>query len=202
MCATKFKAHLIARGQGCPTRHNVSVKVLDELVWQDLCDVIRQPEHITQALQRAQSGQWLSQSVQARQKTLQQTLAQLSRQEERLLEAYLGEVIELAEFEHKRADISQKKKALETQQHQLEAQAHKQIEVAQIATSIHTFCQQIEKGLNQATFDQKRQLVELLIDRVIVTDDQVEIRYVIPIDEEGTKTRFCHLRANYCRHPE
>jgi hypothetical protein len=34
--------------------------------------------------------------------------------------------------------------------------------------------------LAEATFEQKRQLVELLIDRVIVTMDEVEIRYVIP----------------------
>jgi len=98
VCSAKFKPHFKAQGRGCPMRHNVSVQVLDDRVWQDLCEVIRQPEHITQALQRAQSGQWLSQSMQARQKTLQQTLVQLSRQEERLLEAYLGEVIELAEL--------------------------------------------------------------------------------------------------------
>ncbi|MBT4502060.1 MAG: hypothetical protein HOC74_30285, partial [Gemmatimonadetes bacterium] len=44
---------------------------------------------------------------------------------------------------------------------------------------------------------QKRQLVELLIDRVLINDDQVEIRYVIPTSEEGTKTRFCHLRSDH-----
>jgi hypothetical protein len=34
--------------------------------------------------------------------------------------------------------------------------------------------------LGHATFAQKRTLVELLIDRVVVTNDKVEIRYVIP----------------------
>jgi hypothetical protein len=37
--------------------------------------------------------------------------------------------------------------------------------------------QQLRVGLDQAGFEQRRQLVELLIDRVVVTDDQVEIRY-------------------------
>ncbi len=32
-------------------------------------------------------------------------------------------------------------------------------------------------GLAGATFEQKRALVELLVDRVIVTDEDVEIRY-------------------------
>jgi hypothetical protein len=35
-------------------------------------------------------------------------------------------------------------------------------------------------GMFTATFEQRLQLVELLIDRVVVTSDQVEIRYAIP----------------------
>jgi site-specific DNA recombinase len=39
--------------------------------------------------------------------------------------------------------------------------------------------------------------VELLIDRVIVTDSQVEIRYVVPTGPKGETTPFCHLRLDY-----
>ena len=39
--------------------------------------------------------------------------------------------------------------------------------------------------------------MELLIDRVIVTDEQVEIRYVIPTDPSSEQVRFCHLRSDY-----
>ena len=57
--------------------------------------------------------------------------------------------------------------------------------------------QQLRAGLGQASFEQRRQLVELLIDRVVVTDGHVEIRYVIPTTDHSTKTRFCHLRTDY-----
>ncbi len=41
--------------------------------------------------------------------------------------------------------------------------------------------QRLRVGPGQAaTFEQRRQLVELLIDRVVVTDGEVEIRYVLP----------------------
>jgi site-specific DNA recombinase len=58
-------------------------------------------------------------------------------------------------------------------------------------------CERLRTGLDQASFEQRRQLVELLIDRVVVTDGEVEIRYVIPTSEIGTTSRFCHLRADY-----
>jgi hypothetical protein len=57
--------------------------------------------------------------------------------------------------------------------------------------------EQLRVGLGQAGFEQRRQLVELLIDRVVVTDGHVEIRYVIPTTDHSTTTRFCHLRTDY-----
>jgi len=43
--------------------------------------------------------------------------------------------------------------------------------------------------------------VLLLIDRVIVTDAEVEIRYVLPTSPESEHVRFCHLRKDYFHHP-
>jgi len=50
---------------------------------------------------------------------------------------------------------------------------------------------------SRSAFEHKRQLIELLIDRVVVTNEEVEIRYVIPTSPNSEHTRFCHLRANY-----
>jgi site-specific DNA recombinase len=200
ICRGKTDALRASQGQRCQSRFTPA-QALDELVWQDLCYILTHSESITQALERAQSGEWLPQQLRARSKVLKQALAQLKRQEERLLKAYLAEVIDLAEFERKRREITQKQRALQTQLRQLETQTEKRIQVTAIAASIEIFCQHIREGLTQATFDQRRQLVELLIDRVIVDNDQVEIRYVIPTSKAGEKTRFCHLRTDYFDFP-
>ena len=196
VCRGKTDALRAPRGERCPSRF-IPAQALDDLVWEDLCYVVTHPESITQAVKRAQTSKWLPQQLQARSKTLKQALAQLRRQSERLLKAYLAEVIDLSELERKRREIAQKEQALQAQLHQVEAQAEKRLEVAAVSASIETFCQRIQQGLDQATFEQRRQLVELLIDRVVVDNDQVEIRYVIPTSKAGEQTRFCHLRADY-----
>jgi site-specific DNA recombinase len=71
------------------------------------------------------------------------------------------------------------------------------MELAKIADSIERFCEQVSSGLANATFEQKRALVELLIDQVVVTDEEVEIRYVVPTLPEGPHLPFCHLRSDY-----
>src|SRR6266511_3287678 len=57
--------------------------------------------------------------------------------------------------------------------------------------------ERLRLSLGQAGFEQRRQLMELLIDRVVVTDGQIEIRYVIPTTPNSTRTQFCHLRTDY-----
>ena len=62
--------------------------------------------------------------------------------------------------------------------------------------SIEAFCQRVQQGLSEATFEQKRQLIELLIDRVVVSEQEVEIRYVIPTSSSSEQVRFCYLRSD------
>jgi site-specific DNA recombinase len=173
---------------------------LDALVWHDVCELVQQPDFITQALEQAHAGLWLPQELQARRAALQQATARLDKQLDRLTDAYLAASMPLAEYQRRRNDLTQKIHALALQHSQLEAQVDRQREMAALTTSLHDFCDRVRQGLDSPTFEQKRQLVELLIDRVIVTDDAVEIRYVFPTSKRSEHVRFCHLRLDYRAH--
>ena len=69
--------------------------------------------------------------------------------------------------------------------------------MAAVAEGIEAFCRRLQPTLESLTFAQRRQLVELLIDRVIVNDSQVEIRYVVPTGPKGETIPFCQLRLDY-----
>ncbi len=92
------------------------------------------------------------------------------------------------------------KQALATQRLQLEMTIVERVELSCLAASIETFCTSVRSMLEHATFTQRRQLVELLIDRVVVTENEVEIRYVVPTQPEGPYIPFCHLLTNYRQH--
>jgi site-specific DNA recombinase len=124
-------------------------------------------------------------------------ISQIERQKRRLLDAYLSGVLELPELERKRKELDGRSNILLAQKRQLEASANERMELAKIADSIEQFCKQVKEGLANVTFEQKRALVELLIDQVIVTDEEVEIRYVIPTSPGGPRLPFCHLRTDY-----
>jgi len=200
LCRGRTDALRVARGQRCNARYTPAGQ-LDELVWGDLCALLADPAQVACALERARGGAWLPQELQARQATLRQALGQLERQQQRLLDAYLAEVVGLAELEHKRQELDRRRATLLAQQRQLDAIAEQRLELRAVADGIEAFCQTVRSGLATATFAQRRLLVELLIDRVVVTDGEVEIRYVLPTSPDGPHPPFCHLRKDHLGPP-
>jgi hypothetical protein len=200
LCRGRTDPLRAAQGQRCTARY-IPAGQLDELVWADLCALLTDPAQVTRALARAQGGAWLPQELQARQATIGQALSQLERQQQRLLDAYLAEVIALAELDRKRQDLDRRRGTLLAQQRQLDAAARQKLELGAVADGIEAFCQTVRAGLATATFAQRRLLAELLIDRVVVTDGQVEIRYVLPTSPDGPHRPFCQLCKDHLDAP-
>ncbi len=196
VCKGKGPAIWSRRDEKCPGR-SIPVARLDELVWHDLCEVLEHPESLRYALARAHGGHWEPDHLQKRRAQLQAGQAQLGRQLERLTEAYLSSIVPLAEYQRRRQDLEQQRQSLQQTERQLDADAQQQSEVAIFARSIEDFAARVRGSLAQASFERKRQLVELVIDRVVVSDDKVEIRYVIPTSPDSEQTHFCHLRTDY-----
>jgi site-specific DNA recombinase len=201
VCAGKGQPIHTRKEEKCSSRFSPAGQ-LDDLVWHDLCAVLTHPESITQVLERAHGGHWLPQEVQDRREQLRRARQRLGQQLERLTDAYLDGVIPLPEYQRRRPELEQRLRGLEQQEGQLTAQADRQAEVVGMAAGVEAFCRRVQVGLADATFEQKRQLVELLIDRVIVADGNVEIRYVIPTGPRGEQGRFCQLRTDYFGDPQ
>lgn len=196
VCRGRWDKRRRSAGRPCTSRY-IPAPQLDAVVWEDLCQVLRDPAHLAAALERAQGGAWLPQELRARQATLADALRALERHQDRLLEAYLHEAISLDEFERKRRELQDKQATLLSQQHQVDAITRQQMDLRALVSSLADFAERVARGLEQASFAQRRTLVELLIDHVVVTDEEVEIRYVFPTTPAGERLPFCQLRLDY-----
>ena len=174
---------------------------LDALVWTDRCAVLAHPALVAQALERAQGEAWLPAERQRRRHALHSVQADVARQRERLREAYLAGAVELPTFERQDAGLRAQQDAAALQERELVAEGQRLVAVSAVARSTTEILTRLRATLAQATFEQRRQLVALLIDRVVVTKSAVAIRYVIPATEASLSTRFCHLRTDYFNPP-
>ena len=200
LCNGKGQSTYSHRATRCAARY-IPAKQLDELVWQDLCVLLHEPAPLAAAVARAHGGAWLPQELLARRETLHRGQAHLRQQIERLTDAYLRAIIPLAEYERRRSDLERRMQALAGQEALLRNDAARQQELAGVAASLEAFRARVQRGPAEADFERRRQLVMLLIDRVVVTDADVEIRYVLPITPESEHVRFCQLRKDYFDRP-
>jgi site-specific DNA recombinase len=196
VCQGKLPPVHSHRNERCPSSF-IPADQLDALVWADVCEILTHPESIKLALERAHGGAWLPQELQARRQVLQKARATITHQVDRLTDAYLAGTIPLAEYQRRRAGLEKNLQALDNQERQLDGHTNRQTEITRLIQSADDFCSRVASTLTTATFEQKRALVELLIDRVVVTGDKVEIRYAIPVGSAGETGRFCHLRKDY-----
>src|SRR6478735_4647834 len=175
---------------------DIPAERLDALVWEDLCQLLTHPEAIRFALERAHGEHWPPQDLPARREVLRRGHSRLQ-QIECLTEAYLAGVLDLAKYRRRRPDLEQAQQALDAQAEQLKAQVDRQAEIKRLGLSLEDFCRRVRTGLEQATWEQKRQLMEWLVARVVVTNGEVEIRYVIPTTPDREAKRLCRLCSDY-----
>src|SRR5262249_54520980 len=108
-------------------------------------------------------------------------LRRLDREEQRLVDAYQAEGIDLAELKGRREQIATRRQALAGQREQL-ARLRDQRRAAQgVWADLRSFCERVRGRLEGATLAERQQLLQLLIERVIVGEDTLEIRHVIPL---------------------
>lgn len=153
-CRGKSHAIVSCRDEKCPSRF-IPASQLDELVWQDLCEVLTHPESLAQALQRAQAGSWLPQELQARRENLRKARVSLEQQRARLTDAYLANVLQLEEYKRRHQELEQRLQGIAEQVRQLEASVGRHDELAAMVQSMEAFCQRVQQGLAEATFEQK-----------------------------------------------
>ena len=196
VCPSKTRMRFVLPDGRCPARY-IPARPLEELVWRDLCEVLSAPGMVAHAMERARGGHWLPQELQARRAGLRRGPAALGQHLERLTEAYLAGVVPLAEHERRRRDIDARLLALDGQEQDLVRDAERTDETGRLAAHAEAFCRRVREGLAAADFGRKRALLELLVDRVIVTDGAVEIRYVVPTGPDGEQGPFSRLRTDY-----
>ena len=176
-------------------KQSVPTGALDAVVWADLRQVLSDPVVLAEAVRRAQAG-WLNDDARAaRQHDLRQRRATLERQRQRLIDAYAAEAVTLDELQARVQALEGRLTDLTWDEQQLATSVEQQGQVAALATQMETFRATIAQRLDEASFARRRELVELLIDRVLVAPPDVEIRYIIPFG--GTAHRKVVLQSGH-----
>ncbi|MCP4357408.1 MAG: hypothetical protein GY796_05250 [Chloroflexi bacterium] len=100
----------------------------------------------------------------------------------RLIDSYADGFIEKAEFESRITRFRQRVVTLETQLQEIAQQQALEEELHSVISRLEDFAAQVTGGLDATDWDTRRQLLRILVKRVEIGEDDVNIVFRIPPD--------------------
>jgi site-specific DNA recombinase len=167
-----------SRFGGEPVCDNPQLPVadLDDGVWKDVCDLLRNPAKV-----RVEYESRLNRSKDTKTSLQEEHLAQqiqkLKQAITRLLDAYQDGLLTKSEFAPRLQASKDRLQRLENEARKEEEQKTQEEELRLALGGLEEFAHQIEKGLDQADWNKRREILRALVKRIEVGAEDVRIVY-------------------------
>lgn len=192
-------AHRFYGKRICPNKP-VRTDLLEAAVWQDVCNLLSNPQRIRDEYKRRLEGQSADQSPETAQ--LDAMISKLKRTIARLIDAYEDGLLEKDEFEQR---IRQARKRLGNLQADAKSVADRATEAHELRLVIgqfEDFAQRVRDALQQPEWETRREIIRALVKRIEINQNQVRVIYkVSPLPfvqrpvERGAFLQHCPRRA-------
>jgi len=162
-------------GQRVCENHQLRTDMLDEAVWRDVQEVLRDPNLLRQEYERRLQAP----EDDTRQRVLRQQEQAAQRAVSRLIDAFADGVIQKSEFEPRLATARIRVERVQQELAQLAARDAEQSHMRQALACLDEFSARIRGGLDQCDWTTRREIIRMLVERIHVEPDQVRIVYRI-----------------------
>jgi len=146
--------------------------LIDEAVWEQVCQLLEHPERLEQEyrrrlLQQEQTPDELS-HLEVRIGRLRQGIA-------RLIDSYAEGLIDKEEFEPRVTRMRERLKQMEAQAQQVKDEASLERELRLILSRLDEFAARVKTGLHEADWLTRREIIRALVKRVEIDQEQVRV---------------------------
>ena len=154
-------------------------EAIDKHVFEEVLKLLKTPKLIQQELERRAQETSNVEELAQREVISKKELAKLSYERDRLLDAYQSGLIELEELKKRNKNLDEHKRNIEKDIKGLQAIKFQQENTLDLGNLFENILQHVQGKANKLSFDEKRNLIRLLVDQVIVHKDMIEITHCI-----------------------
>jgi site-specific DNA recombinase len=184
----------------------VRTSVLEEAVWEDVSDLLRDPERIKREYQRRLTDDNNESCMAAKQN--EATIKKVKRAIARLIDAYEDDLITKEEFEPRVRASKNRLAQLQDEQAKLLTRANEQAELRSVINHIDEFAKQLTDGIEKLDWADKRAVIRALVKRVEIGKEDVRVVYKIgqlpfvPGPASGASSQDClwGVDTSKCEH--
>jgi len=158
--------------------HNpqVSTELLDNAIWRDVQQLLRDPDLLRHEYERRLKKPSAGTS---RERTLRQQEKSAHHAISRLIDAFTEGLLDKSEFEPRVTKARQRAQRLTEELAQLNASDAEQANLRAALSGLEEFMSQIRNGLDNADWNTRREIIRLLVERISIEPSQIQIIYRI-----------------------
>jgi site-specific DNA recombinase len=180
-------------GQRLCWNKQIRTDILDAAVWEDVRQLLSEPERVQAEYQRRlrEPATDLSHEVGHLNKIIKNVKKMISR----LIDAYSEGLLDKSEFEPRILAARQRLAKLEDDHRQRTGEATREEELRLVIRQLEEFARRVSEGLQEPSWETRREVVRALVKRVEVDEQEVRIVYRVspsPFEGRPQQARLLH----------
>jgi len=164
----------------CPGRW-VRAEVLEGLVWEAVQELLLSPEQVLASYQEQREA-WLQSESEQERRVLEREAETLRQRRQRLVDAYETGAISLEELVQRRQRLEKAQHELARRQREWELHQQQGEGFARALCELGRYRVAIQESLDSLTFEQRREILTLLVEEVVIHEDKIVVSHILPVD--------------------
>ena len=188
------RAHYVSSSTGKRCRPGaVPAGPVEMAVWEAVKDVLRRPELLVEEYKRRLAEAGVASDWEFERKKIKLALRRAEGKIDKLTDAYLNDALELPDYKSKMEQLRAQRAGLQSATKDLDRREQQEDRSRSALDHLQRFCNQVAQGLDAMTFGERQQLLRLVVERIAVEGDKVQVETIIPTEQHDVK--LCHLRG-------
>ncbi|MHC4753007.1 MAG: recombinase family protein, partial [Planctomycetota bacterium] len=170
--------------------HNQPIRqdYLDQLVWEQVIQLLEDPELIRAEIQRRVKQIQDSNPTKRKKETLSKELTRIQKGIEKLLDAYQEGLLQLEELRRRVPELRKREEALKSELLSIETAAADQQLFLQLAYNIEDFLCRLRTAADTLSVTEQQRILRLVVKEILVGRHTLKIKHSIPVPAPNTPT--------------
>ena len=171
-------------GKRCPPGA-IPADPVEEVVWEAVRDALQRPEMLVEEYTRRLEASGSATKLEFERKQAALAVKRVKAQEDKVTDAYVNEAMDLERYKAEMDRLKARRQELERMGQEIERPARKDNTSREALEQLESFCWQVAQGLEYITFEERQQLLRLIVERITVENDRVKVETVFPTGQGG-----------------
>jgi site-specific DNA recombinase len=159
---------------------SVGAAKVEAMVWEHVRDLLSNSELLRARYEEGQGDPAIDTREEQERERLRRKLMAVEREVQRLIDAYQAEVIELPELQTRRQRAEDHSQVLRERLQAIEQQYMERTKELRLVQGLEEFCTSMYSALQNPEYEIKQKVLQLVVDRIVVDEQQLTIRHVVP----------------------